>query len=349
LPIARDRVEALLTSPIGASLLDELERRSPVWSSRRVSPFVALPESNPGAVAGAIEGLASTGATELLERVFRAASNVGAWAGGGPQNAARSLALARERVALARALVERPDVDAWSDGMTAEQWWWSDGAGLRDRRLGPGRGRFPAWATRPEHQVLTTSPLDLALTDSLADSWEMIFGPLTLWRIEVPTGARVYEIDGPEAWAALVMHAPQDSTGLYGQQHASWELRRIGTGPDDVEALLELPGQRAARRGWRRMLTPDWDAVAADWDAVHLTWFGFVTADGVVSDLGDGDVTILRHWGSERTVWLQPVLADPQPMPAPPRTDRVGMGGTPDPRDRSPDAERRWLLSVACA
>jgi hypothetical protein len=340
------RAEALLVSPIGASLLDVLEATAVVAHGVSRSPWDALPASEPARVLEAGDHLESMSATALLEAVFRAAGNVGAWAPSGPQNAAHALQLASQRRALADALVARPDVASWSAPMAAEQWWWSDGAGLRDGRLGHELGRLPAWATRPAHQVLTTSPVDLALTDSLVDSWEMVFGALSRWRLLVPPGARVYELDGPDDWAALVQAYPDDTTELYGRVHASWELRDPGS--QSVDMLLALEEQRAARRGWRRVLTPDWDAVARDWDGVHLTWFGFVTADGTITDLGDGDVTILRHWGSERTAWLNPVLGSPTPMPPPPRTGRIGGREPPMQPGRTPASEEQWLRSVVC-
>lgn len=61
----------------------------------------------------------------------------------------------------------------------------------------------------------------------------------------------------------------------------------------------------------------DWEAVAADWDGIHLSWAGYLTADGTLMVLGQGDVTMLRNWGSERTVWLSPVLLDAAPLPVP--------------------------------
>jgi hypothetical protein len=65
----------------------------------------------------------------------------------------------------------------------------------------------------------------------------------------------------------------------------------------------------------RSFVEPDWDAVAQDFDGVHLTWAGFITTEGTAIDLSEGDVAMMRNWNSERTLWLNPVLRDPRPLP----------------------------------
>ena len=67
----------------------------------------------------------------------------------------------------------------------------------------------------------------------------------------------------------------------------------------------------------RHRLVPDWAAVAADYDGVHVSWAGFLTAEGYVSDLDGGDVTMLRYWFSERTLWLRDVFGEPIPLDTP--------------------------------
>ncbi|MGH9106937.1 MAG: hypothetical protein ACRDZX_14120, partial [Acidimicrobiales bacterium] len=99
-----------------------------------------------------------------------------------------------------------------------------------------------------------------------------------------------------------------------------------------------VPGQRAARAAIAGQVVPDWDAVARDYDAVHLSWAGFLSAEGFVSDLPDGSVTILRYWPSERTLWLADVFGGPSPAPAP-----VLSGGVNNDHgaDLSGDVQRR--------
>lgn len=102
--------------------------------------------------------------------------------------------------------------------------------------------------------------------------------------------------------------------------------------------LRRIATQHAVRTGSAVHVLPDWDGVAADFDGVHLSWAGFLTSEGYISDLSDGGVTMLRYWGSERTLWLHDVFGEPQPLAAPALTGRVGGGvGI----DASNDAERQ--------
>lgn len=82
----------------------------------------------------------------------------------------------------------------------------------------------------------------------------------------------------------------------------------------------------------RYFIEPEWNAVAVDWDAIHLTWGGFLTTEGLVIDLPDGDVATLRNWCSERTLWLNPVLSEPEPLPRPALSGRIDNDSGLDPR-----------------
>lgn len=61
----------------------------------------------------------------------------------------------------------------------------------------------------------------------------------------------------------------------------------------------------------------NWQAVAAQYDGTHPSWAGFITSEGCIVELGDGDVTMLRYWFSERTVWLADVFGQPTSAPDP--------------------------------
>jgi hypothetical protein len=117
------------------------------------------------------------------------------------------------------------------------------------------------------------------------------------------------EIHRPDDWAALVTAHPDDSrTGNY----EGWEVNGGNHGIGGrLTDLLAVTAQRAARTGVRRFVEPDWPSVAKEWDGVHLSWAGFLTTEGTVCDLGEGEIAMLRGWGSERTLWLNPVLRDP--------------------------------------
>ena len=67
----------------------------------------------------------------------------------------------------------------------------------------------------------------------------------------------------------------------------------------------------------RRHLVPDWERLAADYDGVHLSWAGFIASEGYVSDLGGGDVAMLRYWFSEWTHWLTDAFGEPEPLDTP--------------------------------
>src|SRR5690606_31424987 len=95
-----------------------------------------------------------------------------------------------------------------------------------------------------------------------------------------------------------------------------------------LEELLAVPGQRAARPVICRHLVPDWWSVAERYDGVHLSWAGLVTAEGCVTDLGGGEVALMRYWFSERAHWLADVFGEPRPLPGP-VLDRPAPRSTP--------------------
>jgi len=116
------------------------------------------------------------------------------------------------------------------------------------------------------------------------------------WPLRPRAGARVYEVDGPAAWAALVARYPLDVT--MSRRHDWWRA--------------------TGRMG--RWLIPDYRAVAADYDAVHLTVLGYLTTAGVAgpagpADDGSGDAarTLLAGWDPDATWWLTDCLTPAGP------------------------------------
>lgn len=91
---------------------------------------------------------------------------------------------------------------------------------------------------------------------------------------------------------------------------------------EQIRELLAAPGQHAARPNPPRLVGVDWRAAAEHYDAVHLSWAGFLTAEGYVSELADGSVTMLRGFAGERTLWLSDVFA---PVPAVPLDAPKGL------------------------
>ena len=169
-----------------------------------------------------------------------------------------------------------------------------------------GAGQF-TWAG-----LWTVSHPPSEVHTDLISAWELDADPVSRWSLPVQPGARVLEIHGPQDWAMLVTTHPAT-----GRTHPEWELPGPNQHPGELTRLMAVPGQRAARTSILRHLVPDWASVAADYDGIHLSWAGFLTSEGLVSDLGDGDVAMLRYWFSERTHWLADVFGEPVPLDAP--------------------------------
>lgn len=132
----------------------------------------------------------------------------------------------------------------------------------------------------PEELISSTRAIDgvdivgLMLVEDGPDWEEADVRALT-----VDDGCRVYEVDGPEAWTALVAAYPLEVTRS--RRHDWW--RATGrAGP------------------WH---LPDWERVAADYDGVHLTVRGYLTTAGRALEL-DGTATVLAGWDPDRTFWL---------------------------------------------
>lgn len=307
-------VDAILESPLGVTLLARIEtlaRRPEGWSS--------LVDSSPDGVERALDLLGSMAIGEFMELVvFSAVIDVGPWSPDAPRHAARAYRCATDRAPIAAAIGERfGEVLHRPLDLDAQQWWTT--AGSWNHELAPlfvdfenvyGPGQF-TWAG-----LWTVSDPPEVAHAQLVDAWEMHDGPVTRWRLPVRSGARVFEINGPDDWAKLVTEHPREAAS-----HAEhWELPGINQDPSTVQELLDVSGQRAARTRIRSHLVPDWRSVAEHWDGVHLTWAGFVTAEGCITELGGGDVTMLRYWFSERTLWLSDMFTQPEPL-APPRMD----------------------------
>ncbi|MFE7507229.1 hypothetical protein [Promicromonospora sp. NPDC057488] len=99
-------------------------------------------------------------------------------------------------------------------------------------------------------------------------------------RVEVPAGARVLEVDGPEAWAALCREYPLEVTA---QKRHDWysTTGRVG-----------------------RWVLPDWAAVAAQHDAVHLTAAAYLAAAGTAIPVDDDAASVIAGWSPDETYWF---------------------------------------------
>ena len=105
-------------------------------------------------------------------------------------------------------------------------------------------------------------------------------------RVVVPCGARIYEIDGPVAWARLCTRYPMDVTA---SRRHDWF--------------------RVTGRSGRWMLS-NWVGVSVDFDAVHLTVAGYLTTAGLAVPVGDAGASVLAGWNPDQTFWLGDATGD---------------------------------------
>ena len=113
------------------------------------------------------------------------------------------------------------------------------------------------------------------------------------WPLRPRAGARIYEVDGPAAWASLVAEFPLEVTKS--RRHDWWRAT----------------GQSG------RWLIPDYQAVAAEYDAVHVSVLGYLTTAGVavpVQAAAGGEArTLLAGWDPDATWWLTDALSPDGP------------------------------------
>ena len=156
----------------------------------------------------------------------------------------------------------------------------------------------------------TDPPLE-ALVE-MVGAWEFETGPITRWWLPVRPAARVFEIHRLADWARLTSAHPSPAA-----PHPGWELPGVNQHHTEISSLLASAEQRAVRLSVRHHVVPDWQSVAGQYDGIHLSWAGFITTEGCIVDLGGGDVTMLRYWFSERTLWLADVFDEPHSAPDP--------------------------------
>lgn len=312
-------VDELVAAPVGVALLDRIEHAQ----RDQFSPFAALGDSDPASVEGAVRAVEAMSWGALLAAALDGAEYVaGPWQPGAATSLAVAYSLADRRRPIAEAICQhfRAELDAIID-LTSQECWLSDvsqlghweSSAFRDFTRVYGNGEF-TW-----DGLWTVSSPPPAIHDALIDVWELRDGPITRWRLPVPAGVRLWTVDRPSDWVRLVETYPKVAVG----SHAGWELPGPNQHSEDTDRLTRIEGQHAARSAVSRHLLPDWSPVAQDFDGVHLSWAGFLTSEGFVADLPSGGVTMLRYWGSERTLWLRDVFGVPEPLPAPELSGRI--------------------------
>lgn len=307
-------VDAMLEAPLGVTLLGAIEDRA---FFDRVGPDNPRPaHGSAEAVAAALQTLGEMTFGELVELVTETSTfDAGPWSSSAPSSVAAAYRLAEARAPIAEAVDARfgsalhEPIDR-----ARQQWWWSgyevppSFVPLFDNyEYVYDAGQF-TWAG-----LWTVTDPPAGSHEQLIDSWEFHGSSVSRWHLPIDAGARVVEIHRPADWVGLVSEHPSPAASRL--EH--WELPSINQDQMDLTELLPVPGQRAARVEIGGHLVPDWRSVAEAYDGVHLSWAGFITAEGYISDLDDGNVAMLRYWSSERTHWLNDVFGDPRPAPAP--------------------------------
>ncbi|WP_166880691.1 hypothetical protein [Salinibacterium sp. ZJ450] len=161
-------------------------------------------------------------------------------------------------------------------------------AASRDRPINPEANWSGTWWSKP--------PTGLPRTTRALEGR----GPVALWlvedglgwkaataeRIHLPVDARVYEIDGPAAWAELCRRYPMEVTA---SRRHDW---------------YRTTGRNS------RWVIPDWAQVQHDHDAVHLTVGGYLTTAGRAIPVDDDLATVLAGWDPDQTYWLRDLAHD---------------------------------------
>ncbi len=98
--------------------------------------------------------------------------------------------------------------------------------------------------------------------------------------MNIPAGARVYEVDGAQAWAELCRRFPVEVTA---QKRHDW-YRTTG------------------RSG--RWVVPDWPRLSELYEGVHLTVAGYLAAAGTAIAVDTDTASVIAGWAPDDTYWL---------------------------------------------
>jgi hypothetical protein len=305
--------DALMVAPAGVATLGLLEAQQ---RDERRPPWEAVPDTEPSAVEAAAASVQSMSFGELLAICLEAARSVGPWSPDASENLARLYPHTDQRRPIADAIAQRfgRDLEAPLD-LEAQQWWNCRDRPDLDHGPRPGLGFEHVYAngefTWAAERTVTDPPPEIH--DALTFAWDH-GGCAVRWWVGIRYDARVYRIDRPGDWVALVERFPKVAT----KEHDGWELPGVNSRRyPDVVGVEAASGGQARRATIDRHVLPDWRQVADHYDGVHLSWAGFLTTDGYISDLPSGGVTMLRYWHSERTFWLTNVFGKRTRLPDP--------------------------------
>jgi hypothetical protein len=307
-----DVIEALLTAPVGVALLGRLEARHKAGALAWEVPDGSLPAS----VAAAVADVRAMPIGELLAVAIEAGyRSAGPWSGSANEELLRAYRDAPARVAIAEAVAERLGENDDATNLDTQEWWHTSHRAegwFATRRLVDHDDQLYGNGEFTYNGVWTVTAPPAEAHDWLAAAWELDDPPISRWRLPVRADARVYEVNCPDDWVALVTRYPT----IPSRPNCAWELPGLNDHNRDP-ALAPASGGRAARNDVDHLVLPQWSLIAQDYDGVRLTWRGWLSTEGSISDTPDGGVTWLRYWFSERTLWLNDVFGEPEPMTGP--------------------------------
>jgi hypothetical protein len=176
----------------------------------------------------------------------------------------------------------RERLDAWRVSALQEE-----ARAEQERPRDPRSNWSGSWWSKPIFAELVSTTRPLPDLGSATLAWEedsMGFDHAEIWPLNCAPEARVYEIDGPDDWAALVRAHPLDVTAS--RRHDWYRV----TGRDGAWAI------------------PDYPAIATEWDAIHLTVAGYLTGATRTIPLDEHRATMLAGWEPDQTWWLTDTL-----------------------------------------
>ena len=199
---------------------------------------------------------------------------------------------------LAKRLAAAPELDGWFSPLdrSRPQLWSSFNELIEppgretDRATAGPMSSWEGYAHKPDPSILTSTPfgddlssLVIATATGRNDLYIPQDGPIRRHLLRVRTDARVYEVTGPAAWAALARAYPF----IARQGHHTIE------GPDGTGHYPDV-----------EVLVPDWPAVARDWDGIRISLGSLLLSTEVPIDDAVGRSAF---WDSESegTYWFR--------------------------------------------
>lgn len=156
----------------------------------------------------------------------------------------------------------------------------SEARAERDRPTDPTASWSGHWWSNPPVRCSTRTlfdgtPAGLWFVEG-SSGWKRA----TVRKVGTPAGARIYEIDGAQAWAELCRRFPLEVTA---EKRHDW--------------------YRTTRRSGRWVI-PNWQLVAEDYAGVHLTVMGYLSAAGTAIQVDDERASVIAGWAPDETYWL---------------------------------------------